>query len=37
MREYDMLDLRPFYLSKEFEQAHFQLDQGAGLISIRRA
>ena len=37
MREYDMFDLRPFYLSKEFQNAQFQLDQGAGLISVRRA
>ena len=37
MRDYDMLDLRSFYMSKEFQKAHFQLDQGAGLISIRRA
>lgn len=37
MREYDMFDLRPFYLSKEFQSAQFQLDQGAGLISVRRA
>ena len=36
MREYDMFDLRPFYLSKEFQHAQFQLDQGAGLISVRR-
>ena len=37
MREYDMFDLRPFYLSKEFQNAQFQLDQEAGLISVRRA
>lgn len=37
MRDYDMLDLRSFYLSKEFQKAHFQLDPGAGLITVRRA
>ena len=37
MREFDIVDLRPFYLSSQFQQAHFQLDQGAGLITLRRA
>lgn len=37
MRDYNVLDLRSFYLSKEFQQAHFQLDLGAGLITVRRA
>ena len=37
VREYEIFDLRDFYMSNQFSKAEFQLDQGAGLITRHRS
>ncbi|XP_009107470.2 DNA replication licensing factor MCM2 isoform X2 [Brassica rapa] len=34
--EYDLADLRPFFSSKDFAKAHFELDHGLGVIKFPR-
>ncbi|KAL0055666.1 hypothetical protein WJX82_002980 [Trebouxia sp. C0006] len=37
VREYEIFDLRDFYMSTHFSKAEFQLDPGAGLITRHRS